>query len=617
MAGICGIILKEQTNNNYDYPRSLQLMLDKLASRASQKAQSNIFENFYFGNVTIIPDSNNKNFIYNQELDIFCTIDGLVYVNEKIKRIISENYNITTALEDKEYLPYLYAYYGREFISKITGWYNVFLLDKKSLQGLLFNDRLGYLTLFYYECSSCFIFASKIESVIASGLLPAIEFDIVSVAEHLFFNYVVSDHTYIQNVNTMSHATLIQFNRNGLTMSHNYWTLNELLVDKRSNKETGIDIIDDGLKAALNKVVRDKNGSITASLTGGLDSRVVLSYLMSFKNPLHLYSFGHKDSDDITIPENIASTESILYTPYLLDEKYLSEDFAGSARKTIISSNGTRNYKRSHYLYASEQISSFTDTTVSGIFGDEVLKISGVKPNNVISKNSIDFIASNFDVELITQKFKSDALWQYLNFVPGYIDEFRQRMLLIKQNVSKYETINQKCYHFRFLINLRKYFGAEVNSYNDFCYNFSPFIDFDFLSAYFNSYFCGIYYPFNTDSLLLKRQALNLYGELVRRNCKRLLYYSTDRGYSMYDAFNITGIIKIFSSHFMKKRSNSDAYNTRSTNTLFSNMLIRDFQSIQPDSIPIKRSAVMMNDDLEMMSLYYWLLNISTNYINT
>jgi hypothetical protein len=616
MAGICGIAVKEKTDENYDYPRSLKLMLNKLGSLESQKSHSEIFKNLYLGNITVISDTKNKNFIHNLELGVFCNIDGLVYVNEEIKGIISWNYKIDPAQEDKEYLPYLYAYYGSEFIHKITGWYNIFLFDEKSNQGLLFNDRLGYLPLFYYESPSLFIFASKIESVIASGLLPAIEFDVVSVGEHLFFNYVVSDHTYIKNINTLSHATLVQFDQHGLRKTHNYWTLSELLVDKQSRKRAGIDLIDEGLKTALNKSVKNNTGSITASLTGGFDSRIVLSYLLSRKNQLHLYSFGHKDSDDITIPKNIALKENISYTPYLLDEKYLSEDFSRNARGTILSSNGTRNYKRSHYLYAIEQISSFTDTTISGIFGDEVLKISGVKPNYVISRNSIDFIASNFDVELITQKFKTDKLWQYLNFEPEYLDEFERRMLLIKQSVSKYETINQKCYHFRFLITLRKYFGAEVTSYNDFCYNFSPFIDFDFLKAYFNSYFCGIYYPFNNDSLLLKRQSLKLYGELVRRNCKRLLYYTTDRGYSMYDAFSFAGIFKILGSHFIRKKNISDTYNTRNTNSIFNKILINDYNDIQPDLIPLKRSAVLTDDDVEMVSLYYWLLNISANYIN-
>ena len=616
MAGICGIILKENADQSIDYPRRLQLMLNKLSGLASKPAHSEIFKNFYLGNVSIISDTANKNFIHNKELEIYCTIDGLVYVSEEIKKTISAKFTIPPPLEDKNYLPYLYAHYGKEFINKITGWYNIFLFDNKTKQGLLFNDRLGYLPLFFYESSTHFIFASKIESVLASGLLPSIEFDVVSIAEHLFFNYIVSDHTYIKNVHTMSHATLVQFNLDGQIKTGNYWSLNELLVEKQSSKKAGIDLIDNGLKTALDKVVKDKGGSITASLTGGLDGRIVLSYLMSFKNRLHLYSFGHKDSDDITIPNTIASKEEITYTPYLLDERYLSEDYDRNARKTILNSNGTRNYKRTHYLYAVERISSFTDTTISGIFGDEVLKISGVKPNNVISKNSIDFIASNFDVELITQKFKQDKLWQYFNFVPEYIDEFEQRMNLIKRSVSKYETINQKCYHFRFLINLRKYFGAEVNSYNDFCYNFSPFIDFDFLSAYFKSYFCGIYYPFNSDSLFLKRQALKLYGELVRRNCKQLLYYNTDRGYSMHDAFRITGLFKILGRHFVSRRSFPDSYNTRNTNSLFRKILTDDHNDIQPEIIPVKRNVVLKNDDQEMMSIYYWLLNISTNYIN-
>ena len=616
MAGICGIIVSEKTDEGYDYSHCLQLMLGKLAGSTSQPAHSEIFENFYFGNASVISDTKNKNFICNQELDIYCSIDGLVFLTDEAKDLISKNYTLNPGMEDKKYLPYLYEYYGMDLIKQITGWYNIFLFDKKSKQGLLFNDRLGYLPLFFYESSSHFIFASKIESILASGLLASIEFDIVSFAEHLFFNYIISDHTYVKNINTLSYATLVQIDRNGMINKDNYWTLSKLFTDEPVRKKEGIDLLDDGIKKALNKLLKNNINSLAVSLTGGLDSRIVLSYLMSFKDRLHLYSFGQPDSNDIIVPGNLTSNENILYTPYLLDEQYLSRDFIRCAKNTILNSNGTRNYKRSHYLYAIEQISSFSDITISGIFGDEVLKISGVKPNNVISKNSIDFIASNFDLELMTTKFKSSKLWYYLNFLPEYTNEFEKRMMIINQDASKYNTINKKCYHYRFLIILRKYFGAEVNSYNDFCYSFSPFIDFDFLSAYFHSYLCGVYYPFNNNSLLLKIQSIKLYSELVNRNCKHLLYYPTDKGYSMADSFRIPGIIKIMSNRFAKRRGTSDTYNTIKTNSLFSTVLKNDHTVIQPNLFPLNRTCILKDDDSEMMSLYYWALHIYTNYFD-
>ena len=243
-----------------------------------------------------------------------------------------------------------------------------------------------------------------------------------------------------------------------------------------------------------------------------------------------------------------------------------------------------------------------------------MLKISGVKPNNVISKNSIDFIASNFDVELIKQNFINDKLWHQLIFKREYADEFEQRMCLIRQDFSNYQALNQKFYHFRFLINLRKFFGAEVNSYNDLCNNFSPFIDFDFLSAYFKSYFCGIRYPFNNGSVSLKLQSLKLYGELVKRNYERLLYYPTDRGYNMSDAFSIAGNLKILGSQLFKTKIQTDAFNTKGTDSIFRKILTDDFDDIRSDLMFVSQDLINKEPDSEMISLYYWLLNIYSNY---
>jgi hypothetical protein len=165
------------------------------------------------------------------------------------------------------------------------------------------------------------------------------------------------------------------------------------------------------------------------------------------------------------------------------------------------------------------------------------------------------------------------------------------------------------------MINLRKYFGAEINSYNDYSYNFSPFIDFDFLSAYFNSHFCGVYYPYNSNSLLLKKQTSSLYYDLIYRNYRPLVYYPTSRGYSMADTQTIKGTFRILFSMIMRTKNNTDAFNTKPTDDIFRNIICEENSKLIESSLPVDPAIVTNENNASTLSLYYWLLKIFEKYM--
>ena len=100
----------------------------------------------------------------------------------------------------------------------------------------------------------------------------------------------------------------------------------------------------------MDKITTQSNKKLNMTLTGGWDSRVVLSKLLPDQNKrLNLYSFGAEDADDILIPKYIAKREHLKYTSYVLDQAYLDNDFLPQAKRTIELSRATRNYKRTHY----------------------------------------------------------------------------------------------------------------------------------------------------------------------------------------------------------------------------------------------------------------------------
>jgi hypothetical protein len=129
-----------------------------------------------------------------------------------------------------------------------------FFFDNKTKETLLVNDRLGYLPLYYYDGNDYFLFASKIESLLASKLIPDIFFDEVTMAEHLFFHYPLSDHTYIKNIFTLPDASNLCIKDEKLIIDR-YWDIEELFGIHSLGGKDSIEIIDNALRYAKTEIV--------------------------------------------------------------------------------------------------------------------------------------------------------------------------------------------------------------------------------------------------------------------------------------------------------------------------------------------------------------------------
>lgn len=614
MAGITGIFIKNR-NSHYDLSIPIQTMMNKMSFSNDQLKQTFSNERVALGNVVPLSSKINDHFIYNNQLDLFIVVDGLVYVSNDIKQTIINKYGMKRLNNDYELIPYIYNYYKEEFIKYITGWYNIFVYDNKSGCSILINDPLGYLPLYYYETADYFLFSSKLESILSSGLMNSIEIDSTTLTEHLFFNYPLSDYTYIKNVKTLPNANIIQLSEESVSRKK-YWTIQELYSYDPAGEKQSIELVNVGLKNALQKINLPSKEIISVSLTGGWDSRVVLSYFLpEQKSKIALYSFGAPESSDITIPRYIAEKENMEYTPYILDQNYLDNSFIQNAIYTILLSNGTRNYKRTHYIYAIRQIANVSDILVTGIFGDEVFKVSQAVGGTVISRNALNLLNYDYDINRSLSDLKYSGIYECLNTNKAKaMQEMEERLLNLKEYMKMFENTSQKYYSFRFEYNLRKYFGNEVNSYNDFLYCFSPFIDLDFLKSFAQTRYFGIYSSFNSNSIVKKKLATKLYYKITQMNYSPLTEYNSSRGYSMKDSVGLIGQIKIIYRKKTNKIVKFDGFNTNSVDYIFYNNVLLKEKS--EDLLNYNERGTHSNQQIsDLNSLIFWITQIRKLYL--
>ena len=296
MAGIAGIVVLDSHNSNQDLSNQLNSMMEGLSASKEQFSKTFSQGRFHYGVTLPMNTKPEGRYVSNRELQTDCIVDGYVFVSQQEKDILRQMYDIRDWSSDILLVPYLFDTYRNDIVNRLTGCYNLFLLDHADHVAYLFNDRMGTLPLYYCNNGGVFVFASKLESILSCGLMDKIEFDPVSFADHLCFNYTLSDETYIKGVSTLKSASLIKFDNNKFYYSQ-FWHIENLFTTSHFNSTESFECFAESLSQAIDRIAGQNNETLNLSLTGGWDSRIILAYMLTkYRKRLNLYSFGSENS---------------------------------------------------------------------------------------------------------------------------------------------------------------------------------------------------------------------------------------------------------------------------------------------------------------------------------
>jgi asparagine synthetase B (glutamine-hydrolysing) len=603
MAGISGIIALNPDGLIRD-TSIFERMIAGIKAEVTQEHRTFHDENVFISVVSQTRSSPEANFYYDQEHGIISALDGFCFIDEQTAAGLVKDENFPKGASALARVGQLYIKLGKEVFKHLRGSFNLFIYDVNKRECILGNDRFGFYPMYHGQSTEYLIFSSKLGSIVNSGLIQLPQADLASLIEHLYFGYVISEHSYVQGVCTLSNASLIKVEK-GKVATDKYWEMTSEYGKDSLSKKHSIDAIDQGLKAAISRIAQ-VDDALSCSITGGWDSRVVLSYLLPrARKRLYCYSFGANDAPDVTIPQLISRKESFRYRPFGLDHTYLDNDFIAAAKDTIKLSSGTRNYKRTHYLYALKQMGAHSQHQISGIFGDQVFKVGKPKGNIVLNQVALKCLESNFELDYLNK-----SLQTFLKaFLPDHdnkelLSELLYRMVSLKDQFSIYVSASERFVAFRFEINLRRYFGNEASSYNDYALCYSPFTDYDFVKTWLSTFYAGQLYPFQPATKAMQINSGTLYATLVKRNYKPLIYYPTARGYTMADTLSFFGGFRILMAKLQReKNAHKDAFSTKDTVALFQNMLAQEKINCSFNIGGLKGSNAY--DDAQ--SLCYWL----------
>jgi len=203
----------------------------------------------------------------------------------------------------------LYRDHRDTFLSSLRGSFTCLIYDEPKDEALLFSDRRASRPLFYARDDQGSILAAPEIRDIVSVLQTEPKLNIGAAAEFLSSSIGISfsDHTLFQGISKFPQAGCLLI-RKTYSEIRRYWNLHFSATEHCADEDFYIEKLDALLRQSLRRLLRIANAPFLF-LSGGIDSRLVLAYLLSEHKcaiPIVTYKMSAGEGDDHTIARIIA-----------------------------------------------------------------------------------------------------------------------------------------------------------------------------------------------------------------------------------------------------------------------------------------------------------------------
>jgi len=294
MPGIYGILSKTKQQNIPTISDQMKQMLMFKPWYRSTELHTEISS---LGTISTAPVFNPNN--VTAETDRFLVVVAGNAITIDGQLVEPDSTNLATRLIN------MYQDDGNIFIHRISGTFNIAFLDRNRQRLLIFNDRLGFQSLFHYHDADLFLFAPEMKAFLPYKRLDT-SIDEAALALSLSTDVTHGNSTLLQNVKLLPPASCLEYGADGLKITR-YWqpTFTPDLASSRQH------FIDKGAElfaeSVHNHVQVDPDQRVIFPLSGGLDSRLLLKLLAKQHNNIDIFTHGSSSCLDYRIAQKTAA----------------------------------------------------------------------------------------------------------------------------------------------------------------------------------------------------------------------------------------------------------------------------------------------------------------------
>ncbi|PYJ66713.1 MAG: hypothetical protein DME76_16440, partial [Verrucomicrobia bacterium] len=238
--------------------------------------------------------------IWNEKKDICLLFSGEDFADQAdIDALKTRGHEF--ASDDASYLVHLYEEVGCAFLEKINGWFSGALLDLREQTVVLFNDRYGVNRIYYHEDASGFYFSSEAKALLR--VLPGTrQLDLRSLGEVICCETVLQNRSLFSGISLLPPGSAWVFSRGEPVKKKTYFKQEAWESQPELSESDFYEKLKETWTRVLPRYFRGKQ-SIGLSLTGGVDSRMILAWAPRLPGTLPCYTWGgkYRDCADVKI----------------------------------------------------------------------------------------------------------------------------------------------------------------------------------------------------------------------------------------------------------------------------------------------------------------------------
>jgi len=434
----------------------------------------------------IVSDTDGKiNRMSTSDFDVY--YKGLLFVSGKRAGQESIEYILTKLQTTREF----------EFLD-LFGIFFIYIVDREKNKQYVFTDNSGIFKAYCYKgCMS----TSFLELLDYYGDLTIDNLDYRSISEFFHFGFTYFDNTLLTDVKRIDGDDFFVM-ENGVNL----------------HKGKGIGTIDQASNIKFEDLFVDlihavEGREVSLDLTGGFDSRLILSFFLKAKSAFELAISGLAHNRDIRIAKKNAAKIGKEFFPYYHSSKQLSIDEFYNIFSKTDSQLDVVDFHRNHRLNM-DRLSRGVEIQISGIGGElykdfwwlQDFPFYNLKKTKLKNLYKLRIESTSFPHFLLGEKLIEYSLKLRETTIS------KLNALVLKRNTESYDNIY-------FNYKMKTNAGVYISVTNNYFFSYAPLLEMELIRIGFN----------------LKRKERffnNFHRKLISRNCSDISTIETTEGTS-------------------------------------------------------------------------------------
>jgi asparagine synthase (glutamine-hydrolysing) len=259
------------------------------------------------------------------------------------------------------------------FPAGLNGRFQGLLTDQSRGSAALFNDRYGMHRLYYHESKDAFYFAAEAKAILA--VRPELRrIDPTGLGEYVGCGCTLEGRTLFEGVRQLPGGSKWVFRNGSLQQKGTYFEPREWENQPPLEPEVFYQELRDTFSRHISRYFGGRE-RIGMSLTGGLDTRMILAWQKADPGSLPCYTFGSmmRENHDVRVARRVAKACGQSFQAIVTGEEFLKE-FAHYAERAVYLTDGCIEVGRAPDLYVNEKAREIAPVRMTGNYGGEVLR---------------------------------------------------------------------------------------------------------------------------------------------------------------------------------------------------------------------------------------------------